>query len=190
MSRPVFRASDLRRLLRSAGELELSQDAIQKLRWFLYAAEHEGNVSLTCRHFGISRSTYLRWASRFDASDVRTLDEHSRSPHTVREPETDPRTIELIRQIRLSDPMVGKETIATMLQEKHGVIVSTSTVGRVIHRHCLFFGDTASHRSKRVQFEEFNQVSPVTNPVRGVAEEIATATDDPLTSPPLYGLTS
>ena len=68
-----IRLADVRRLLRSAGELELSLHAIQRLKWFMYALEHDGNVSLVSRHFGISRSTFLRWAERFDAADPRTL---------------------------------------------------------------------------------------------------------------------
>lgn len=152
MHRDTFHASEIRRLLRQSSELELSHDVIQKLKWFLFAAEHDGNVSLTCRHFGVSRSTYLRWAKRFDVRDLRTLEECSRSPHTVREPETDPQVIALITQIRTAQPLISKEAIAALLQSTHNIILSSSTVGRVISRHGLFFADTTSHRRKREQF--------------------------------------
>lgn len=145
----TVRLQDVRRLLRTAADLELCGADIQKLKWFLYALEHEGNVSLTCRHFGISRSTFLRWANRFDATDIRSLEEESRKPHTVRAPETDAATVALIRTIRETHPRLGKGPVAAMLKEKYGVTVSTATVGRVITRHKLFFADTAAHKNKR-----------------------------------------
>lgn len=152
MHRDSFHASEIRRLLRQSSELELSRDVAQKLKWFLFAANHDGNVSLTCRHFGVSRSTYLRWAQRFDIRDLRSLEECSRSPHTLREPETDPLVITLITQIRTAQPLICKEAISVMLRDAHNILLSSSTVGRVISRHGLFFADTASHRRKREQF--------------------------------------
>jgi len=152
MRRNTFHASEIRRLLRQSTELELSHDVVQKLKWFLFATEHDGNVSLTCRHFGVSRSTYLRWVKRFDIRDLRSLEECSRSPHTVREPETDPQVIALITQMRTTQPLINKEAIATLLQSTHNITLSSSTVGRVISRHGLFFADTTSHRRKRAQF--------------------------------------
>jgi transposase-like protein len=163
MRHDMLSASEIRRLLRSASQLELSSDAVQKLKWFLFAAEHAENVSLTCRHFGISRSTYLRWSERFDANDLSTLDEHSRSPHTVREPETDPKVVTLIAELRTAQPMIGKEAISAILQQSHSITVSSSTVGRVISRHGLFFAETASHRRKRAQYMESETIHTTVN---------------------------
>jgi transposase len=148
MSHWNFSIQDVRRLLRGAVEHELSTDAVQRLKWFAYALEHESNVSLTCRHFGISRSTFLRWAERFDGN-ADMLDDHSRRPHTMREPETNPKVVELIKTIRTEHVTMGKEHVCTMLRETYGVTVSVSTVGRVINRHKFFFADTAAHRAKR-----------------------------------------
>lgn len=136
-------------MLRRADALELSREAQQRLKWFLYAAHHDGNVSKACRYFGISRSTYLRWASRFDVHDASTLEEHSRRPHHVRLPETDEQTVALIRTIREEHPTMGKDAIAQRLLQEHGVRVSASTVGRVIQRHGFFFADSAQHQIKR-----------------------------------------
>lgn len=139
----------VRRLLKQAQSLELSSGALQRLKWFLYCFEHDGNVSLTCRHFGIARSTFLRWASRFDAERPETLEEHSRCPKTVRTPETDPRIVALIRALRQQHPTMGKVPLARVLRSEYGVTVSESTVGRVIARHRLFFAETQSHAGKR-----------------------------------------
>lgn len=145
----TIRLRDVRHLLKRAKELELSDGAVQRLKWFSYALEHGGNVSLTCRHFGIARSTFLRWAERFDARDIRTVEEESRRPHTVRAPETAPHVVALIKQIRQQHPLMGKDAVAQLLRSQYGIDVSASTVGRTIARHGFFFASTASHEQKR-----------------------------------------
>lgn len=145
----TIRLRDVRHLLKRAKELELSNGAVQRLKWFSYALEHDGNVSLTCRHFGIARSTFLRWAERFNARDIRTVEEESRRPHTVRAPETAPHVVALIRQIRQEHPLMGKDAVAALLRSQYGIDVSASTVGRTIARHGLFFAGTKTHEQKR-----------------------------------------
>jgi transposase-like protein len=149
MSVRTSRLADVRRLLKQAAELELSAGAVLRLKWFLYALEHDDNVSLACRHFGIARTTYMRWWKRFDPQDASSLEEVSRRPHTVRAPETDERTVALIRELRLANPAMGKVGIQALLKQLHGVEASVSTVGRVISRNKLFFAPTASHAQKR-----------------------------------------
>lgn len=141
---------DIHRLLTQADSLELSAQAVLRLKWFAFALEHDNNVSLTCRHFGIARSTFLTWADRFDARDPLSLEEKSRRPHTTRQPETDASVIALIRTLRQSRPLIGKHAIRKVLKEKHDIDLSASTIGRIIARHCLFFADIPSHRQKRL----------------------------------------
>lgn len=145
----TIRLRDVRRLLKRAKELELSEGAVQRLKWFAFALEHDSNVSLACRHFGIARSTFLRWADRFDARDIRTIEEESRRPHSVRAPEIAPHVVALIRQIRTQQPLLGKDAIAAMLSAQYGIAISASSVGRTIARHGFFFASTASHEQKR-----------------------------------------
>lgn len=149
MSARTLNLRNVRHLLKRAKELELSDDAVQRLRWFCYALEHDGNVSLACRHFGIARSTYLRWARRFDARDVTSLEEESRRPKHVRMPETPPHVVALIRDLRMKQPLLGKEAIAEVLTAQYGIRVSASTVGRTIARYGFFFASTPSHEQKR-----------------------------------------
>ncbi len=151
MFRKSVRAQGIRRLLQSAHALELGVHAVLRLKWFLFALEHKENVSLTCRHFGIARSTFLRWARRFDPRDLSTLEERSRSPHAVRMPETKPEAIERVRLLRIDYPTTGKEGIQKLLQERFGIVLSVSTVGRIIARHKFFFAQKPSHQLKRAQ---------------------------------------
>lgn len=190
MSLNNIRLQDVRRLLRNAGDLELASDAVQKLKWFLYALEHDGNVSLTCRHFGISRSTLLRWIDRFDALDLRSLQDLSRRPHTVREPETDACALAIITEIRTAHPTIGKELVQEMLLAKYGIALSSSTVGRIINRHKLFFADTPSHREKRREHSE--EETTASSPPRVLPVTLGDTgdlSDDPFLFP-AFGVTS
>ncbi len=180
---------DVTKLLRSATELGLHEKAKQKLQWFRYAIEHGNNVSLTCRHFDISRSTFLRWALRFDPQDVETLDEQSRSPLVVRIPETDEKTIELIRAIRMESPLLGKKPICALLRDRYGITISTSTVGRIIQRHRLFYADTKSHIAKRMIDEDEPSPQLSSQPVAPLSSEDEGYLDDPFL-PLLPGITS
>ncbi len=143
------RRQDVINLLHHAETLRLSRDARRRLAWFAYALAHDGNISLTCRYFGISRATFLRWAKRFDPKRPETLEDQSRKPHTVRAPETTPKIVALIREYRTALPTMGKNIIAQKLFTEHTLTVSASTVGRVIERERLFFGDLPSHQHKR-----------------------------------------
>lgn len=196
MLHETIRLQDVRRLLRSAQDLELSTDAIQRLRWFLYAREHDDNVSLTCRHFGISRSTFLRWADRFVATDLSTLEDGSRRPIKVRQSDIEPTTIDIIRSIRQAEPKLGKESIAVLLQTQHGITLSASTVGRIITRHKLFFGETKAHIEKRTFATDdihtesdlsLNSVAP--SPAQQAGTQSSEDFDDPYFLP-TPGLTS
>lgn len=144
------RLADLLRIQKRADVLELSRGARQRLQWFIYAATHDSNVSLTCRYFGISRSTFLRWMERFDAAHPETLEEQSRRSHHVRESETSEHAIALIKRYRTESPLMSKEQIEQELKTVHQVELSASTIGRVIAREGFFFADTPAHRRKRI----------------------------------------
>lgn len=174
----AFTLRNVRHLLKRAKELELSEGAVQRLKWFAFALEHDNNASLACRHFGIARTTYVRWADRFDPRDPSSLEEASRRPLHMREPETPPHVVALIRDLRVRDPLMGKEDIAETLHREYGVRVSASTVGRTIARHGFFFADTPAHERKRAasnsdiplpSSEQAGDVSPFLLPTDPIA---------------------
>ena len=141
-------------LLRNAERLGLSRSARLRLKWFVFAAAHEWNVSKTCRHFGIARTTFVRWAGRFNPFNPASLEEQSRRPRTLREANEDPAVVAFIEQCRRGDPYICKEVLCVRLQAERGIAISVSTVGRIIQRHGLFFGTTPAHREKRRRFAE------------------------------------
>lgn len=110
----------------------ITKAAAKRLQWFDYY-ERCGNARKTCRYFGISAQTFYRWKARFDPYNLKTLEEESRRPHMVRQPETSVRVIERIMALREEHPRWSRDKLAVLL-EREGIKVSGSTVGRVMAR--------------------------------------------------------
>ncbi len=132
--------------------LGLADVVYKRLQWFKYYNDHHQNVSLTCRYFGISRSTFLRWAERFDPLHPEALEDHSRRPRKLRKPETSEKVVSIVRHLREQYPHIGKEAIADVLLRDYEEQVSSATVGRIIRRHGLYYADSPSHESKRREY--------------------------------------
>lgn len=48
-------------------ERELAREAARRLAIIRHAQEVTGNVSLTCRYFGIKRQAYCNWLRRYES---------------------------------------------------------------------------------------------------------------------------
>lgn len=110
----------------------ISKAAAKRLKWFDYYGRCR-NARKTCRYFGISPKTFYRWKNRFDCYDLRTLEEESRRPHRLRQPQVPPKVVEKIRELREQYPRWGKRKLVVLLG-REGIQVSASTVGRVMNR--------------------------------------------------------
>ena len=58
-----------------------------RLEWMDWYKGHGENASLTCRHFGISRKTFYKWQKRYKLFGLKGLDDKSKAPKKVRQPE-------------------------------------------------------------------------------------------------------
>ena len=63
--------------------LNLSKEARRRLKWFDYYHK-SGNISLTCRYFGISRETFYYWKRRYNPYHLKTLESRSCRPKNTR----------------------------------------------------------------------------------------------------------
>ena len=110
----------------------ISREAKKRLQWMDHYRKH-CNARMTCRYFGISPQTFYRWKSRYDPYDLTTLEEHSRKPRRVRQPET-PDDVEVrVRELRERYPRWGRDKLAVLLR-REGIEISATTVGRIINR--------------------------------------------------------
>lgn len=112
--------------------VELSRAAQVRLVWMDFYSKHK-NVSLTCRHFGISRQTFYRWLKRYEPLDLISLEERSHCPHHRRRPTWSFLLERKVLTLRLQFPRWGKDKLAVLLRQQ-GEAVSTSMVGRILLR--------------------------------------------------------
>jgi len=109
----------------------LSREARERLRKIRWYEEHGRRVRLTCRHFGISSSTFYKWLRRYQRLGPAGLEERSRRPRRVRQPSWGHDLVRAVRVLRERHPGWGKDKLAPMLQAA-GWECATSKVGRII----------------------------------------------------------
>lgn len=130
-----------------AAKTNLTEKAKQRLRVVDWLRSHKGNISLTARRFGLDRETVREWRDKFNQAGMMGLNEKSHRPHNTRLPTTDWRVIDEIVKIRKQYPAWSKYKIQVMLKRKD-IIVSVSTVGRVLKRKGLIDKKVSRKKSK------------------------------------------
>lgn len=113
----------------------LSKDGLKRLEWFEFYSTHNKNISLTCRHFGISRDTFYLWKNRFNPRVLQSLefDTKTRRPNKVREMITPAWIRRKIYEIRLSDLEKSKWEIHEELR-REGIVIAHNVIQKVINR--------------------------------------------------------
>ena len=114
----------------------LTERAKYKIKILDWHRSHGNNNSLTARHFGISRMTLYRWIKRLKQYGITGLNEESRKPKQLRQPTTSWNTVIKIVQLRKQYPVWSKYKLRVLLA-REGILVSASTVGRVLKRRGL-----------------------------------------------------
>lgn len=111
----------------------LSRDGKRRLKAVLWHEDRVGNVSLTARHFGVSRSTLYDWLRRYRRLGPRGLEDRSRRPHRVRQPTWSKDLEQAVFELREENPRWGKDKLTPVLR-REGISVSISMVGRILRR--------------------------------------------------------
>jgi len=111
--------------------IDLSRDARRRLAMVDWHAAHDRNVSLTARHFGVSRPTVYRWLGRFERLRLETLEDRSSAPGRRRRPTWTVAQVEAVRVIRERYPRWGKAKLRVLLR-REGIGLSVSMVGRIL----------------------------------------------------------
>jgi transposase InsO family protein len=119
--------------------LKLSPKARQRLEWIIFnETKAHGNVSLTCRHYGIARKTFYQWHTRFNPANLRTLEDDSRAPVHVRQPEYTPLEEQRVIELRLKYPTAGRDKVKIFYEEEYGEPIKEWSLRRIIHDRKLF----------------------------------------------------
>lgn len=104
-----------------------------RLAWFR-AAEELGSVTAACKHYGIARSEYYYWHSRW-IREGKALTSLYNKPTTPKSHanDADDETVSLVVQLRLSLGY-GEDALACVLQRDYGVTLSHHGVGNILKR--------------------------------------------------------
>lgn len=125
----------------------VSEKAKQRLKVIDWHNAHNKNVSLTARHFGLTRETVGIWLKNFNQYGIKGLNDKSKRPKKTRAPKTSNDIVLEIVKLRKKYPAWSKYKIAVLLGRK-GIIVSASTVGRTLKRKGLISKKISRKRSK------------------------------------------
>lgn len=135
-------------IARSAALTEsLTERAKHKIRVYDWWKDHGKNGSLTARHFGIGRMTLYRWLQRFRKQGIAGFNERSRRPKHLRKPTTPWNIVMRVVELRAQYPAWSKHKIRVLLN-REAIMVSTSTVGRILKRKGLINPKASKKRRK------------------------------------------
>jgi len=124
-------------LLRSIELSEkLSVKAKGRLKIIDWHRSHEKNISLTARHFGLTRNTLRCWVKRYNEKGMLGLNDRSHRPKNLRLPTTTSSVVVEIVKLRKQYPAWSKYKLQAILK-RQGIIVSSSTIGRTLKRRGL-----------------------------------------------------
>ena len=112
---------------------EPSPEARRRLTVIKWYEEHDRKVRLTARHFGFSPDTISRWVRAYGCYGPSGLENGSRRPQRVRQPETPPGVVQRVFALREEHPSWGREKLRVLLLEE-GIGISAKSIDRVIWR--------------------------------------------------------
>jgi len=128
--------------------VKLSRQGKIRLRWIDYYNK-TGNVSLTCRYFGISRKTFYKWYNRYKIFGLKGLEDLSKAPRKKRQPEITWEQEKRIKKLRKEYIRYGKEKLALLYEKIYGEKISAWKVYRVIRKYNLYWHPTKNQKLRK-----------------------------------------
>jgi len=116
----------------------LSPSAKRRLQWMDYYHQTK-NVSLTCRHFGISRQLFYYWFKRYDPHNLYTLEDQDRAPKKKRQREIILEQEAKIVALRKKYLRYGKEKLSLLYFQEYGEKISSWKIQKVIEKYKLYY---------------------------------------------------
>ena len=111
---------------------ELDRRAAHRLAVIRHAEEVTGNVSKTCRYYGITRQAYYKWLRRYEEGGITALRDRSSRPH-VSPNATQAEVVGKIVYLRQTYHF-GPHKIAMYLKRYHDLVLSPSGIWRILNR--------------------------------------------------------
>ncbi len=136
-----------RTLANWATRTNITEKAKRRLKVVDWLRGHRGDISLTARHFGLNRETVRIWRDKFNQTGMLALNDRSHKPKHLRQATTSWQIVYEIVKVRKEYPAWSKWKIQAILRRKN-MIVSASTVGRILKRKCLIDKKVSKKKSK------------------------------------------
>jgi transposase len=137
---------------RKIAELQrLSCAARGRLELVIFWEKNRKDVTLTARHFGISRKTFYKWLTRFEKDFLRGLEDESRTPRRRRSREYTPRQYEHVLSLRRQNLRYGKMKLLALYRRQHPQDRSISAwkIQCIIQASGLYYEPTRQARMNR-----------------------------------------
>lgn len=119
--------------------VSLSRQAQHRLHIIEHFLQRTHNVSLTCRHYDISRSYFYKWFNRYDPKYLKSLENKSTRPRKVRSATYNYDFVSIIRKLRTDYPSYSAKKLARIAFRDYDLHYSAATIGRIIQRFKLYF---------------------------------------------------
>ena len=140
-------------------ENEQQRNIRRRLAIIRHAQEVTGNVSQTCRYYGISRPCYYKWLHRYEDYGEEGLRDGSSRPHNSPN-ETKAEIVGKIIYLRQSYHF-GPHKIAMYLKRYHDITISPSGVWRILKRLDLNRLPTSPrHKSHQKRWKRYEKPLP------------------------------
>ncbi|HOX40899.1 MAG TPA: leucine zipper domain-containing protein, partial [bacterium] len=126
-------------LWRKIARKKLTTKAQLRLEWIIfYYTVGNSNAENTVKHFGIQRSVFYYWFSRFDEKKLESLEDKSSRPTKPRRWQPDP--IVLARMIKLRKEYIhwSKMKLSVIYKTRYGEEISSWQFQRVIEEFHLY----------------------------------------------------
>lgn len=124
----------------------LSERAKQRLKILDWHRKHSKNISLTARHFGLTRYTVRNWQKKLAQLGPRGLNDKSHRPKHLRQPRTSLEIVSEVVRLRKQYPAWSKYKIQALLPAR--LKTSVSTIGRILKRKGLINKKVSLKRHK------------------------------------------
>jgi transposase InsO family protein len=140
-------------------ERELNRHAAHRLAIIRHAQELTGNVSKTCRYYGISRQVYYKWLRRYEEGGLDALRDRSSKPH-VSPRATRVEVVGKVIYLRQTYHF-GPHKIAMYLKRYHDIELSPSGIWRILHRLDMSrLPSSQRYRRQRERWKRYEKPEP------------------------------
>ena len=137
--KPIQLLNTYDRWRKRAEILPLSEKAKLRLEWIIfYYTAGDRNASYTAKHFGISRSKFYFWFSRFNERNLKTLEDNSSVPKTKRSWQPDPVMLDRMISLRKAHLHWNKVKLAKVYETDYGEKISSWQFQRTIRVFNLY----------------------------------------------------